>query len=111
MSRLPTRLSRVVSSLLQYGRRGHGTEHEVETFDAGAGGENLDLSVEPRAGGRPWSSAKAELEAARLEQTTRLVFGDVHDRGAPRVKHLVARLRVGGGGDEASSSTEIAGLD
>jgi hypothetical protein len=107
MSRLPTRLA--VSSLLQYGRRG--TDHEVDAFDAGASGGNLDLSVEQRAGSRPWPSAKAELEAARLEQTTRLVFGDVHDRRAPRVKHLVARLRVGGDGNEASNSTEIAGLD
>ena len=59
-----------------------------------------------------WSSvAKAELEAARLENSTRCAVGDVHARFSPRVKLLVARLGVGGDGDETVSSAERADID
>ena len=47
-----------------------------------------------------WSLTRAELEAVRLEQISRLVVGDVRARVPPRVELLVARLGVGGHGDE-----------
>ena len=50
--------------------------------------------------GRACSSRKAQLKAARLEETTRDAIGAVHARVAPRAQLLVARLGVGGDGDK-----------